>query len=204
MSVKNILENAKGNKYDIYYTLCSEIVKSASPYEELMNVLEFNNRVGNDDDLSSFLSDEEIQKIESKYFGLINEIVVHLTIENPSKELFYKKLYENIFESNLFSQNDKCKTIYLKLLSENILLIPYYYADNLLVMDDTSFRDSVDRIKPYIFEALHMLNRDFESFTELSSQLKRIEEKIDNDNEKRVFWAVIIRRIMDTNMDTNN
>ena len=203
MSVKNILEKAEGNKYDIYYTLCGEIKKSSSPYEELMIVLEFNNRVGNDDNLSSLFSDEEIQKIENKYFGLINEIVAHLASDNPKKEMFYKQLYENIFESNLFSQDDKCKSIYLKLLSENILLIPYYYADNLLVMDDASFRDSVDCIKPSIFEAFHMLNRDFESFTELSSQLKRIEEKIDSDNKKRVFWAVIIKRIMDTNMDTS-
>ena len=97
--VNDILENAPGNKYDVYYVLSNEYLSNAKePYKILRQILTYSEKIGVEDGSEpTNLSTEEIKTTEQKYIDLINQIVQVLIQDNPSEEDFYKALYENVF-----------------------------------------------------------------------------------------------------------
>lgn len=195
---KDILENAPGNKYDVYYVLCNECISnSQEPYKTLMEVLKYSKSIGADDGSEpANISTEEIKNAEQKYIDLLNEIVQVIVQDNPTEEEFYKKLYENVFISQLLPQNSKSKAILTKILAEDVMLIPYYQAENLLQMSNEEYRDYLERIKPNVLKALHMLNRNFETLTEIASQLYNILDDIEIREDKIVFISAVLAVIM--------
>lgn len=201
--INTILTSAPGNKYDIYYTLCNEYMLNATePEKVLSQILSYGEKIGaNDDSEATNLSNEEIRSIESKYMTLINEIVEVIVRENMDLTSFYKKLYETIFLSNFLQQNNKTRAVFLKILSENVRFLPYYQAKNLLTMTNDEYREHFQNLKPYILEAVHMLNRNFDSLTEIASQIYHIERSISNDTDQIVFLSAVLGIIMHRNQE---
>lgn len=197
-NVNVILENAPGNKYDVYYILYKECVStSETPYKTLMQILTYSKSIGVEDDSEPInLSTEEIKDAEHKYIDLINEIVQVLVRENHSEDEFYKRLYEVVFNSSLLPQSINSQAIFTKILSENVRFIPYYQAKNLLQMTNDEYRDYLEKMKPYILEALHMLNRNFDTLTEIASQLYRVAENIEKKEDRIIFISAILGVIM--------
>ena len=196
--VNDILENAPGNKYDVYYVLSNECLSNAEePYKILRQILTYSKKIGVEDGSEpTNLSTEEIKAAEQKYIDLINQIVQVLIQDNPSEEDFYKALYENVFISKLLPQNSKAKAIFIKILSENIRFIPYYQAENLLQMSNEKYRECLEKVKPDVLKALHMLNRNFDTLTEIASQLYNIEADIESRDDKIIFISAILGIIM--------
>ena len=196
--VNDILENAPGNKYDVYYVLSNECLSNAEePDKILRQILTYSKKIGVEDGSEpTNLSTEEIKAAEQKYIDLINQIVQVLIQDNPSEEDFYKALYENVFFSKLLPQNSKAKAIFIKILSENIRFIPYYQAENLLQMSNEKYRECLEKVKPNVLKALHMLNRNFDTLTEIASQLYNIETDIESRDDKIIFISAILGIIM--------
>lgn len=196
--VNDILENAPGNKYDVYYVLSNECLSNAKePDRILRQILTYSKKIGAEDGLEpTNLSTEEIKVAEQKYIDLIDQIVQVLIQDNPSEEDFYKALYENVFFSKLLPQNSKAKAIFMKILSENIRFIPYYQAENLLQMSNEEYRACLEKVKPDVLKALYMLNRNFDTLTEIASQLYNIENGIDRREDKIIFISAILGIIM--------
>ena len=144
---------------------------------------------------------EEIKNVESKYIALINEIVEVMVQENMKLDSFYKRLYESIFLSNILQQNNKTRAVFLKILSENVRFLPYYQAENLLIMTNDEYREHFQNLKPYILKAMHMLNRNFDSLTEIASQIYQIEKSVPNDTDQIVFLSAILGMIMHRNQE---
>ena len=204
--VKNILQQASGNKYDIYYTLYDEhILKSDQPLSIFSYILKFNDKIGDEDDSpADNFSAEEIKSYERKYRDLINEIVWIIAQDNPEEDVFYQKVYDNIFGSSLIPENKKICSIILKILSENVGLIPYYQAKDLLKMDNSIFKNRFEELKNPIVKGVHMLNRRFETLTEMVSQIYRTSMELENEEDKIVFWSALFGIIMhDSDKDEN-
>lgn len=193
--VGEILENARGNPLDIYATLYREYLSdSKNPSAVLQQILQFYaHPVGSeDDDSPEVMSSEQERRIKRNYYMLIREIVRVLAMENLPVEEFYEKLYAQIFSSNLFPNSEDVKIVFLKLLGEELPLLPYFQASDLLPMTNEDYQAAAERVDGQVTQALHMLNRNFDSRTEEASQLYRIATEILNKEDQTVYWAMVV------------
>ncbi len=193
--IDEILENAKGNPLDIYATLYQEyLLGSEKPSAVLQQILQFcAHPVGSeDDDSPEIMSNEQEWAIKRNYYTLAREIVRMLAKNNLSVEKFYEKLYIQIFASELFPDNAHVKIVLLKLLAEELPILPYFQASELLSMTNEDYQDAVNRVDAQVTQALHMLNRNFDSRTEEASQLCRIADEILNKEDQVVYWSMLV------------
>lgn len=192
--INTICENATGNIYDIYFTLYKEcILNQDNPNIILQKLfIEVQNREFNDEGDGIFINEKDVEEVIDLYFALLKVYVRTLVRENLEETEFYKRIYEVIFESNIFPQDEKTKAILLYLLSEKIPGIPYFQAVNLLEMTGEEYKRAVQRLRPQIEKAMDVMNRGFESRTEEASQIYEIILDIENREDKIVFLSVFI------------
>ncbi len=190
-----LLETSSGNPLDIHYTLYTEfLAKSETPDEILKIILEYSEDIGNvDDDAPTCILEREVAEYSFVHLDLINAITQNIIDQNLSVEEFYKKLYNNLFVLDILPHGDKDQAILLYILtSQKIRGLPYYCAEDLLMMSDDEYKNIVDSIEEKISLAFYMLNRRFKSKTEEVSQLWNIASSLQSREEQIVFWAVII------------
>lgn len=198
--VDEILENARGNPLDIYAVLYREyLLSSEKPSAVLQHILQFcAHPVGSeDDDSPELMSNEQEWKIKRNYYRLAREIVWVLARENLPVEEFYEKLYVQIFSSELFPDDESIKIVLLKLLAEELSILPYFQASNLLPMTNENYQAALERVNGQVIQALHMLNRNFDSRTEEASQLCRLAAELPDKEDQTVYWAVLVSILKD-------
>ena len=195
--IEKILENAQGNTLDICYTLyCEYMSQSENPSEVLQYILQYGVSIGTQDAPSVKVSDEVINRVSKSYYKLLHEIVRLNMSQNDPVDEFYKKLYEQIFISALFPQEDTERAVILWLLMEKIPEIPYYQAVNLLKKSDEDYQDAIRRLMPKLLQAVHMVNRHFGSRTEETSQLVRIASEIEDETDRIIYWSALISMML--------
>lgn len=193
--ITEILENAKGNPLDIYATLYREyLLVSENPSRILQQILQFDKHpVGSeDDDSPEVMSIEQEWDIKRNYYILARELVRVLARENLSVDEFYQKLHAQIFTSKLFPDNEYVKIVLLKLLGEELPILPYFQASELLPMTNEEYQAAAERVDSQVNQALHMLNRNFDSRTEEASQLYRLAAEILNKEDQIVYWSIVV------------
>lgn len=205
--MKNIIEritdkcqNASGNIYDIYYALYKDfLAKSDTPVSVLQHLLTEVQRYDFEDDQNcKYITLTDIEETKELYFPLLKAYIHSLMLNNLTEEEFYQKLYNTVFQSEIFPQDEKKQAILLCFLSEKIPGIPYFQAMNLLKMTSDEYKEAIQHLKPQIEKAIDILNRSFKSRTEEASQIYEIMSSLKTRSDKIVFLAVY------TNIIQNN
>jgi hypothetical protein len=195
-SIQKILKEAQGNRTDIYLTLFREYVKpSDTPWMVLKSIVEYQDPVGTNDGSPSQIDPNEYQNTIRIYHKLLHETVRVIAQKNMPEDDFYICLYQNIFESKLFPEDDEVHAVFLEVLSEEIPELPYIQMQNLLKMGDEDFREITAKVTPQLNKAVYVLNRHLGSKTEETSQLWEIAQSLDGRNQQIVYWALIISLI---------
>ena len=101
-------------------------------------------------------------------------------------------MYRYVFNGELYPKETSIQSYLLYLLAEKLPGIPYYQTENLLKLSNEEYRVIVDRIHPQIEKAVAMLNRHFKSKTEETSQLYYISQDVASDEERIVYWSVVM------------
>jgi len=191
--VDAILRNAQGHALDISLTLYSEyIAPSKEPETVLQCILQYGAQVGTADAPPERVSDETINRVGRIYYNLLHEMVCALMRENLSVELFYKNLYEQVFASRWFPVKDEERAVLLWILIEKIPELPYFQADGLLKQTNEEYQESFERVWPQVMQAVHMINRRFDTRTEEASQLVRIAGEIKDETDRVVYWSALL------------
>mgnify|MGYP001173966527 FL=1 len=192
--IRNILNNTTGNIVDVYITLYKEcILEQSDAYRALQFIIECADKYEFQDDEAPVLtSKEKINQTGHYYYRLVYDLIIAFAKENPSPEVFYKKIYSYVFDSDIFPKDEETQGILLYILGERIGVLPYYQAKNLIEMSNQEYKESIERIEPMIRKAIYMLNRDFSSRTEEASQIFEIMSNLESKEDKIVFLAVII------------
>ena len=68
-------------------------------------------------------------------------------------------------------------------------------------MTNDEYREHFHKLKPYILKAMHMLNRNFDSLTEIASQIYQIEKSVPDDADQIVFLSAVLGMIMHRNQE---
>ena len=204
-------EHATGNIYDIYYALYNDcLVAYSQPSIALQKIIEVVQQYQFEDDQNfSFITKAEIDETGYLYFDLLKTYVRSLTLQNLKETEFYEQLYNILFQSSIFPQDEKKQSILLCFLAEKLPEIPYFYADNLLEMSDSDYKKSIQRLNPQINKMFCVLKREFKSRTEAASQIYEIISSLESRDDKIVFLSLyteIIRNDIpkSSNMDNKN
>ncbi len=185
------LQEARGNILDIFYDVYEQFFKSNKSPQCLLHIIfEFAEEIGTDVEESTKVSDEIQEAVENQLLE-IKGIVLKIAEENPSPDIFYANLWNELFASSSVSQNNEHCAVLLKMLNEDVPILPYYQASNLCHMEDSDFKASLQKIRSQIVESTHMLNRHFDQKTETVSQLCRIANGLPQE-DMYVYWATII------------
>jgi len=164
-------------------------------YLNLKKIIEYSdsNVDFEDDDLDAVAKDE-IATVGLKYFHIIRDLVRVIAEDNDCPEQFYQKLYNHIFGSDLFKLSDREFGVVLFVLSMQIRELPYYQANNLLIMDNDEFAESVIEIGQQVDKGLYMANVRLHTYTEIASQLYDIAESFGNRRKAIVFLAAVMSK----------
>jgi hypothetical protein len=185
------LREASGNAVDIFYDVYNEFLKeSSAPHALLPIIFEFEGAIGTDDVECTKVLPEIRETVKAQLLE-VKDIVKKLAGNNDTPDVFYSKLWNEIFVSSALPHGSEQHAVILKMLNEDIALLPYYQAINLHSMENEEYKKVVDKIRPQILEAIHMLNRNFEQKTERTSQMFRIANTLSQE-DAYVYWAAII------------
>ena len=188
------LQEAKGNTLDVLYDVYERFLKdSENPQSLLPIIFEFTERIGSDEEESVKVLDIVREEVE-EHFSEINDTVAKIAKENQTPDIFYANLWEDIFVSSPLSYSSEQCAVLLRILNENVRVLPYFQAVNLCHMEDSEFKASFEKIRLRIVESTHMLNRHFEQKTEIASQLCRIAKDLSQE-DTYVYWATMISLI---------
>lgn len=188
------LQDAKGNTLDIFYDVYEQFLKdSKSPQLLLPVIFEFVGRIGSHEENCVKVS-EIVQDAVAQHLSEIKDITTKIAKENQAPDVFYSNLWKDIFVSSSFSQSSEQCAVLLRMLYNDIPLLPYYQAFDLCQMEESEFKVSLERIRSRIIESTHMLNRHFNQKTETVSQLCRIAKDLSQE-DTYVYWATMISLI---------
>ena len=188
------LQEAKGNTLDVLYDVYELFLKdSKAPQSLLPIIFEFAEKIGSDEVESEKVLDIVREEIEEHLLE-ISDTAAKLAKENQTPDIFYTNLWESIFISSPLAQSSEQCAVLLRLLNENVRVLPYFQAVDLRRMEDSEFKVSLEKIRMQIVESTHMLNRHFEQKTETVSQLYRIAKGLSQE-DTYVYWATMISLI---------
>lgn len=201
-AIQSLLSTWEGNYYDAYFKICKEYLKKASsPAEIIRALLQFEKKSNNQEIIYENITKEAFGKIVQLYKPLIKDLIRLWEIENPTEDQFYFKVYTTIFSSPLFPDDARSQAVFLSILSDAFPDIPYYRAENVLLMPDNQYKEAVERLEKSLTKAIHMYFRPFQSKTEQASQLWKIASEIESTDDQIVFWSVILNMKEDLKSD---
>lgn len=188
------LKEAKGNVLDVFFDVYEQFLKdSTSPQSLLPVIFEYTERIGSREEKSVKVSDA-IQDEVRQHLSEVKDIATRIANENQTHDVFYANLWNAIFVSSPFSKSNEHCAVLLRILNEDVLVLPYFQAFDLCCMEESEFKASLERVRLRIVESTHMLNRHFEQKTETISQLCRIAKDLSQE-DTYVYWATMISLI---------
>jgi len=188
------LQESQENVLDVFYDIYEQFLKdSESPQSLLPVIFEFTEIIGSRKEKSKKVS-EVVQNKVKQHLSDIKDIAGRIAKENPPSDVFYANLWKEIFASFSFLQSSEYCAVLLRMLNEDVPVLPYYQAFDLYCMEDSEFKAALERVKSRVVESTHMLNRHFEQKTETISQLCRIANGLSQE-DTYVYWATMISMI---------
>ena len=189
---QRILTEAKGNSLDVYGALYKICFESKENIALLFKILfENQNPVGTEDEAPQSITSQEAKEIHDLYYESLRKKVQKLVEMNDTKEVFYQNLWKNVFESAIAPDSDAKRAICLKILNEEIPVLPYYQAKNLVQMTDEVYAQKLKKLTPQIQEMIFIINRNFSQKTEETSQLYRIIKEL-SEEDAAVYLAALL------------
>lgn len=127
-------------------------------------------------------------------FKLENRVISNLIQENVTAEQFYQELYEKLTDSSLIPSAE-VRVIFLHILWRD-RRIPYFQLEKGVEMDSEQYQQIIDKIRPSLDKGNYILNTQLRYKTQRSSLLMDVANKLENDTDRVVFWAVLLDRIL--------
>lgn len=192
--ISEIINNVETNILDVYFQLFSECLKETTNPEQrfkyiIQNVSE---KTFSEKGESLYISESIINNNTDQYTRELVDYIRTLSERNYPEDEFYAILYRYVFKGELYPKETAIQSYLLYLLAEKIPGIPYYQAKNLLKLSNEEYKEIVTGIQPQIEKMVAMLNRHFKSKTEETSQLYYISQDLTSDEEKIVYWSVVM------------
>lgn len=200
-NIKELRQRLCGGVYAGLYSICEELVSFAEgcgPKDGPCLLREFLEEITISDLIGEELTEEFLQIPPGRQEGLQecltleNRLVSNLTQSRVSVEEFYRSLWEKMNDSTLItdSYGRAAFLFFLRIDSR----IPYFELDEGCVMEDGRYKELVDKIQPAIAKGSFILSANLKYKTQRASLLMDVANGLENEEERIVFWAVLLGR----------
>lgn len=189
-----IINDIETNVLDVYFLLFSECLKGTpDPELRFQYIIEaVQEKVFLEKGESLYISESIINNNTEQYIIELVDYIRILSERNYAAGEFYGILYRHVFNGELYPKETAIQSYLLYLLAERTPGIPYYQTTKLLKLPNEEYKVIVNRIQPQIQRAVAMLNRHFKTKTEEISQLYYISQDMALEEERIVYWSVVI------------
>ena len=127
---------------------------------------------------------------EAELTDLENRIVSNLIGSSMEESAFYAALCTKLSDDTLLSTlEDKAKFLALLWMDPRI---PYYKLDKGRIMSNEEYRSIINKIQESINKGFFILSEELDYKTQRSSLLLDVANKLESDDERIVFWAVLL------------
>ena len=202
MTIENVKElRLCGGTHGGLYSICGEVVsiaESCGPEDGPRLLREFLEGISISDLVGEELTEEFLQIPPERKEGLQecltleNRLVSNLTQSRVSVEEFYRSLWEKMNDSTLIA--DSCGRAAFLFFLRIDSRIPYFELDEGCVMEDGRYKELVDKLQPAIAKGSFILSANLRYKTQRASLLMDMANGLENEEERIVFWAVLLGR----------
>lgn len=141
-------------------------------------------------EVTRIFSEEEYRVTAQKILEFIQNIIKNLISENLDEDVFYKELYNKVFDDVLFPNDlEKICAITIIVIDQRI---PYFKLGQAMQMDNERFAEISSLISKDIDKAFFILSYGYEQRTEVASQLYELIKNQQNDEQKIVLLSNIL------------
>lgn len=193
IELQRFLESVKGEKIDIAASVYQTIKKAERPEELLRFFLENVDEIDSseENEVEQRFTASEVQKLRSDCGQMIDGTLSKLINSSLEEETFYHELWEKVIDkNNMLSTEDE--KIYALCQIWRDGRIPYFKLEPGLKMSNERFREIGTEKRKLLKKAIFVMNKDFEQKTERSSNIVRILDLCENEEEKAVVLAQIL------------
>lgn len=143
---------------------------------------------------------EEFLRIDSErmtsfqeFLTLENRVVSNLTQARVSEVDFYRSLWDKLNDQTLISNRGGKMAFLFSLRIDN--RIPYFELEEGCMMDEDRYKELVDKLRPAIAKGSFILSTNLKYKTQRASLLMDVAKGLADEDERTVFWAVLLGRI---------
>lgn len=194
--INNILQNYSGAKENIAYCIYEEIASQSGHKPEALEYFyeraeDVKSEGGTQ--IKEIFTDEEKFHFVLSYGKLIDGALDVLLQKNCSCTEFYAELWDFIEHNTILTEKkQKAFALYYIWIDARI---PYYQLDAGIRMDNTVYKETIEKLKPMIKKARFILYTPTAQRTERASRLLKLLEGVENEDEKAVLMAQILAMI---------
>lgn len=171
-----IIEESEDLKRDFEY-ICKNLVRT--PKEKTIHIDNYINK-----DEREFIWKIYGRKVE----GILSEIVNKANYGVLKPECFYQELLDSLQRS--FTEKKELAVAFERVLRDS--RIPFEYLGKSLIMDQSVYREKIEKNKKSIEKLLYALRIEYSQKTEQASVLLNIIEGIEDYNDKVVVFSQLI------------
>lgn len=192
--ITELLQTSSGDQTDLAYAVYELIEQSEHFKPELfMFFIETSEDLDTSEEkrIEKIFSEEEKYQYARDYGKIIDGTLEALLKKQYEKEKFYQELW-NFIEENPLLDTKKLKAFALFYIWVDIRL-PYYVLDDGIKMSDDDYQDICQKLSEDIKKARFILHVPTEQKTERASRIVKLLESLQDDKEKAVLMAHILK-----------
>ncbi len=192
--ITELLQTSSGDQTDLAYAVYELIEQSEHFKPELfMFFIETSEDLDTSEEkrIEKIFSEEEKYQYARDYGKIIDGTLEALLKKHYEKEKFYQELW-NFIEENPLLDTKKLKAFALFYIWVDIRL-PYYVLDDGIKMSDDDYQDICQKLSEDIKKARFILHVPTEQKTERASRIVKLLESLQDDKEKAVLMAHILK-----------
>ena len=192
--ITELLQTSSGDQTDLAYAVYELIEQSEHFKPELfMFFIETSEDLDTSEEkrIEKIFSEEEKYQYARDYGKIIDGTLEALLKKHYEKEKFYQELW-NFIEENPLLDTKKLKAFALFYIWVDIRL-PYYVLDDGIKMSDDDYQDICQKLSEDIKKARFILHVPTEQKTDRASIIVKLLESLQDDKEKAVLMAHILK-----------
>lgn len=195
----NLINKEVSDPFEKLLAISKEISKDEENYGIVLQVLieeygeQYSQMLIEREESSDVVSKDMIMYLKRKYYDLLIALIDRLVDENQEEVVFYDRLYEIVFHSELFHLDEIEKTIILYFLIARINVLPYYKIETKERISKEDFTQIVDELSPLLKKVVHVINRNYFSRAQEAEALCNILDEVTDTRSRAVLLSAMFQ-----------
>ena len=190
-------------KSDSLQEICSQLISfwetkdredRVKYFKTVLQKMSFNDFCDDESSMNPDIKDVSDERL-NELLRLSNTLISKLVERRVSEDDFYLELSNRLWDDVVLPTHEDRTAFLIFLWIDS--RIPYYQIGHGIMINEDEFKTIINKIALEINKGSFIINANIPYKTQRASLLMEIANQLANDNERIVFWGVLIGRIKD-------